>query len=209
MRIAKEGLIFILPASGLCLLSALWRLWFLSMLSLFLSFCFTFFFRNPKRTIPANENFFLSPADGKVIKIETLPSLHPNSRSITSVHIFLSLFDVHFTRAPLTATVEKITERKGKFFPAYKKEASFENQSKTLYFQGKEFPFIVKHTVGIAARRIRCYVKENQKVERGERIALMYFGSRVEVSFPSALELRVSPHQKVKAGETVLAEVMK
>jgi phosphatidylserine decarboxylase len=207
MSIAKEGLKFILPSAALaCALGAVgW--WLGSILLLALVLAFLFFFRDPRRTPPAGENLLVSPADGKVLAVDSLPS-HPDfTGPVNRVTIFLSLLDVHLVRSPFAATVGRVEYHAGKFLPAYRPEASTANESNTLVLKGVKTTLVMKQIVGVAARRIKCYVKEGQSVARGEKVGLMYFGSRVEITLPREPVLKVSLNQKVKAGESVIAEV--
>jgi len=207
MKIAKEGVRFILPCGILAVLffGAGW--WGMALPFLLLALAFSFFFRDPRRTVPEDKDVLLAPADGRVIKIDTAAS-HPLLPSpVTSVSIFLSLFDVHITRSPLSGVVQKIDYHPGQFFPAYKDEASSKNESNSLFLKGEKTDIFLKQIVGVAARRIKCYVSENEKITQGQKIGLMYFGSRVEVYCPPSVRLTVGLDQKVKAGETVIAGV--
>ncbi len=207
MRIAKEGFRFILPCAALAVLFFGIGWWGIALLFLAAGLAFCFFFRDPNRRIPQDEKALVAPADGKVVKIDATSS-HPLLPSpVTCVSIFLSLFDVHITRSPLSGTVEHIDYRPGQFFPAYKDEASLKNESNSMFLRGEETNLFLKQIVGVAARRIKCYVQENQKVARGQKIGLMYFGSRVEIYCPPSVRVKVDPGQKVKGGETIIAEV--
>lgn len=110
-------------------------------------------------------------------------------------------------RAPLAATVGRAEYRAGRFLKASRPEAGELNESRTLVFQGGAADLVLKMSVGVAARRIKAFVKAGDAVERGQRIGLMYFGSRVELTLPAAVEVRVRPQDKVRGGTTVLGEV--
>jgi phosphatidylserine decarboxylase len=207
MRIAKEGLGFILPCVALAAIFFAVGWWGLAVPFLIAGLGFSFFFRDPKRKIPGDENLLVAAADGKVIKIETAASHPLLPPPVTSVTIFLSLFDVHITRAPLSGRVQKIDYQPGRFFPAYKEEASLRNESNSLFLKGEKTDIFIKQIAGVVARRIKCYVKENEKVARGQKIGLMYFGSRVEIYLPPSVRVKVSLSQKIKAGETIIGEV--
>jgi phosphatidylserine decarboxylase len=207
MKIVKEGVCFVLPCGVLAVLFMGLGWWGFAVPFIILGLAFSFFFRDPKRRIPQDENVVIAPADGRVIKIDTAASLPLLSSPVTCVSIFLSLFDVHVTRAPLSGMVQKIEYHPGQFFRAYKEEASSRNESNSLFLKGEKTDIFLKQIVGVAARRIKCYVKEKEKVVRGQKIGLMYFGSRVEVYCPPSVRLSVDLNQKVKAGETIIAEV--
>jgi len=207
MRIAEEGLRFILPSAGLAILFALTGWWPLVVFFLLLAAAFTFFFRDPDRVPPPGEQLLVSPADGEVLGIDALPS-HPDLAGLVNkITIFLSLTDVHLVRSPLTATVVRTDYQPGKFLPAYKPEAGTHNESNTLVLKGGRTDLVMKMIVGVAARRIKCFVQAGAAVDRGQKVGLMYFGSRVELTLPPNVVLKVGLHQKVKAGETVIAEV--
>lgn len=207
MRVAKEGLPFILPSLALFLAGLALGWWPLALLALLLAGAFTFFFRDPERVPPAGERLLLSPADGLVLGVEPLPG-HPDlAGPATKVTIFLSLLDVHLVRAPLAATVARTEYRAGQFLKASRPEAGALNESRTLVFQGGPADLVLKMSVGVAARRIKAFVKAGDAVDRGQKIGLMYFGSRVELTLPAAVEVRVRPHDKVRGGVTVLGEV--
>jgi len=207
MRIAKEGLPFILSSLALTLAFLAQGWWPFSALFLLLACAFTFFFRDPDRVPPPGEHLLVSPADGEVLGIDALPS-HPDlAGPVNKVTIFLSLYDVHLVRSPLTATVVRADYHPGKFLPAYKPEAGAYNESNTLVLKNGLTDLVMKMIVGVAARRIKCFVQAGAAVARGQKVGLMYFGSRVEITLPQNVAIKVGLHQKVKAGETVIAEV--
>jgi phosphatidylserine decarboxylase len=207
MKIAKEGFLFIAPSLVLAVLLFYLGWWPLGAFFLLLAAAFVFFFRDPSRKIPEDESLVLSPADGKILRIDSLSS-HPDIPGpVTRVCIFLSLLDVHLTRAPLTGTVRRIDYHPGKFFPAYRDEASELNESNSLLIRGETVSVFLKQIVGVAARRIKCFVRADDRVVRGQKIGLMYFGSRVEVCLPPGTTIKAGVGQKVRAGESVIAEV--
>jgi phosphatidylserine decarboxylase len=207
MRIAKEGLRFILPASGLALLFGFLGLAVLAVLFFLLACAFSFFFRDPERVPPPGEHLLVSPADGEVLGIEAVDPQPGLGAPATKVTVFLSLYDVHLVRAPLAATVASVDYRPGKFLPAYKPEAGEHNESSALVLKGGKTDVVMKMIVGVAARRIKCFVKAGDAVARGEKVGLMYFGSRVELTLARSVAIRVGLHDKVKAGQTVIGEV--
>ncbi len=207
MKIVKEGYPFILAAAilGVLFWAAGW--WLLGIVFLLLAAAFAFFFRDPVRVVPDGENLLVSPADGLVMSVEALDSAPGIEGPANRIAIFLSLLDVHLVRSPLAASVGKVEYHPGKFLPAYRPEAGAVNESNTLTFVGGRTPLVLKMMVGVAARRIKCFVGEKAAVARGEKIGLMYFGSRVEVTLPRSVVIKTGPRSKVKAGESVIAEV--
>jgi len=207
MAIAKEGLKFILPSAGLSAALGAFGWWPAALFFLVLAAAFLFFFRDPRRTPPDGERLLVSPADGRVLGVEALSS-HPElAGPVHKISIFLSLTDVHLVRSPIAAAVAKVEYHPGKFLPAYRPEASAANESNTLVLRGGKTALVMKQIVGVAARRIKCFVKEGQSVARGEKVGLMYFGSRVEITLPRDAVIKVGLNEKVKAGESVIAEV--
>ena len=207
MRIAKEGLPFILASLSLTLAFLAQGWWPAAILFAVLASAFTYFFRDPDRVPPPGDHLLVSPADGEVLGIDALPSLPDLTGPVNKITIFLSLYDVHLVRSPLTATVVRSDYHPGKFLPAYKPEAGAHNESNTLVLKGGVTDLVLKMIVGVAARRIKCFVKASAAVARGQKVGLMYFGSRVEITLPQNVTIKVGLHQKMKAGETVIAEV--
>jgi len=207
MTIGKEGLKFILPSAGLAVLFGALPFWPAAVFFLLLAAAFTFFFRDPRRTPPEGDHLLVSPADGEVLAIDALPAHSDLPGPVNRVTIFLSILDVHFVRSPLAGTVSRMDYNPGRFLPAYKPEAGDVNESRTMVLKGGKSDLVIKMIVGVAARRIKSYVKEGQAVDRGRKVGLMYFGSRVEIFLPREVAVRAAPRQKVKGGETVIAEV--
>ena len=207
MRIATEGLRFILPAAGLALLFALIGLGPLALLAFLLACALTFFFRDPDRVPPDGEDLVVAPADGEVLGLEAVETSPGLGGPATKVTIFLSLLNVHIVRAPLAATVASVEYRPGKFLQAFKPEAGELNESTTLTLRGGRVEAIMKLSVGVAARRIKTFVRPGEAVRRGQKVGLMFFGSRVELTLPRTVAIKAALHDKVKAGETVIGEV--
>jgi phosphatidylserine decarboxylase len=206
MGVAKDGLKFVLPFLALAV--ALWALgwWPAGVFFLFVAGAFAFFFRDPRRIPPEGESLLVSPADGRVLAVEALAS-HPELEGpVNKITIFLSLLDVHLVRSPIAATVSKMDYIPGRFLPAYRPEAGTANESNTLVLRGSRTALVMKEIVGVAARRIKSFVTAGQAVSRGQKIGLMYFGSRVEITLPRGAVLKVGPGQKVRAGLSVIAE---
>ena len=147
------------------------------------------------------------PADGEVLGVDPIDAPPGIEGPAVKVTIFLSLYDVHIVRAPLAATVASVDYRPGKFVPAYKPEAGEHNESTTLALKGGRVDAIMKMIVGVAARRIKTFVLPGQAVTRGQKVGLMFFGSRVELTLPARVAIKAGLHDKVKAGETVIGEV--
>lgn len=208
MRPAKEGLKFILPALGAALACFLAGWTLVGVLFLVPAAAFIFFFRDPERLPPEGEHLIVSPADGRVMAVEETTS-HPDlGGPARRVVIFLSLLDVHVVRSPVAGRAVAVRYKPGCFLPAYRPEAGERNESSTIILREGPTDLVLKLMVGVAARRIKRFIKEGDAVARGQRVGLMYFGSRAEVFVPPTAAVRVSPGMKVRAGESVIAEVV-
>lgn len=165
---------------------------------------FAYFFRDPERQIPAGDRLVVSPADGRVVIAGPTDGRWSPPGDWQQITIFLSPMDVHINRTPVEGRVTRIEYRPGKFLPAYKEDAS-QNELNEIWIESHGEPIVVRQIVGVLARRIVCRVTEGQTLERGERIGLMKFGSRMDVFLPPRARLLVRVGDTVVAGETVLA----
>jgi len=211
MRIVRDGWKFILPLLVLAVVFFfLWRIG--GLLLLVLASLILFFFRDPERKIPEGEDLILSPADGKVIDISEVgeESFLPCGRKV--VRIFMSIFNVHVQRSPVKGKVEWVKYNPGKFIAAYTEKASERNESNLigirtdngLNLSGQTV--LVKQIAGSVARRICCWCKEGDKLNVGQRIGMIRFGSRVDVYLPQEIEIRVNKGDRVVGGETLLGK---
>lgn len=159
------------------------------------------FFRDPERPIPADPCLIVSPADGKVVAVvgEEL-----DGRPVRRVSIFMSPFDVHVNRSPISGTIQSVTYKPGRFHVASEPRASIENEQNVFIVRGEAGDIVVKQIAGLLARRIVFWKRPGDAVERGERVGLIKFGSRVDVAVDPRIELRVQVGDRVKAGESVL-----
>lgn len=168
---------------------------------------FTYFFRDPERVVPAGEGLVVSPADGRVVIAGPTDGRWSPPGDWQQITIFLSPMDVHMNRTPVDGRVTRVEYRPGKFLPAYKEEASENEQNEIWIDHNGEF-VVVRQIVGVLARRVVCRVNEGQHLQRGERIGLMKFGSRMDVFLPKRAQLLVMVGQTVVGGETVLARLI-
>ncbi|MBN1382730.1 MAG: phosphatidylserine decarboxylase family protein [Deltaproteobacteria bacterium] len=204
--IAREGWPFIILFGGLTVISALFGIgWLTGLLFITAIFC-TWFFRNPERSIPIDMNAVLSPADGKVIKIEEdFVSDEMAEGSFKKVSIFMNIFNVHVNRIPCSGKIAAIGYKKGKFLSANLDKASELNEKNSVLIKmddGREL--LVVQIAGLIARRIVCWLTEGMLVKKGERFGLIRFGSRLEVFFPRDSRISVAVGDKVKAGESII-----
>jgi phosphatidylserine decarboxylase len=163
-----------------------------------------YFFRDPERQVPQDPGVVVSPADGRVMIAGPSDGRWAPPGDWQQVTIFLSPMDVHMNRSPVAGRVTRIDYRPGKFLPAYDEGAN-ENELNEVWIDHDGRPVVFRQVVGMLARRIVCRVQEGEHVERGQRVGLMKFGSRMDVFLPSDATLRVSVGDRVVAGETVLA----
>ena len=207
MRIAKDGLsiisfIFVLGLAFLAI-SFTNSLFLILSVLMFVFLAFTiFFFRDPEREIGKN---IVSPADGKVIKIEKIKDSDVGDS--IKVSIFMSVFDVHVNRMPMDGKILKIERVEGKFFPAYSEESE-KNEKNIILAETKIGKIKIIQIAGIFARRIVCYVKEGKNIAKGERIGMIKFGSRVDLILPKdKVRLRIRVNDKLRAGVDEIAEL--
>lgn len=203
----RDGYLFFIPP---LILSALFYLLFLyagSIILLYTAFILfivsqfmIFFFRDPERKIPHGENIIVSPVDGKVLKVGTGDSGEKN------LSIFLSLFNVHVNRVPVSGKVVDIRKRPGIFRAAYKPEAEKINAAIETDISTPYGLVTVRQVVGILARRLVNRLKIGDEVRSGQRFGLMRFGSRLDLFLPSGAELEISEGKRVKGGSTILGE---
>ncbi len=201
----RDGFLY---AFGLGVVAVL--LWWLTKISLLvaipvvLALFFLWFFRDPNRTIPSEPGQIISPADGVVTEAEWIETV---TGSRLRLSIFLNVFDVHVNRAPVSGTVKIVEHRKGHFMNAMNPESVLHNEQTLVVIEGDGYDVGFKQIAGLLARRIVCNVKPGDRVERGQRVGLIKFGSRVDVLMPAEANLRVKTGMRVKGGSTVLAQV--
>ena len=168
---------------------------------------FTFyFFRDPERVVPLGDDILVSPADGLITNI----SEHKEGKkSYTKVSIFLSVFNVHIQRLPVSGQITKIDYIEGKFINATLDKASEDNERLRLTLKSGSNVIYITQIAGLIARRIICYLKTNERVNQGERYGIIKFGSRVDIEFPNSYNLMVSIGQQCIGGETIIARDFK
>jgi phosphatidylserine decarboxylase len=207
MRIDPAGYPFIAGAVVPAAIAALARRPVIATSLAALAGFFTYFFRDPDREVPRQPGLVVAPADGRVMIAGPSDRRWAPPGEWKQITIFLSPMDVHINRTPVEGRITRIDYRPGRFLPAYN-EASNDNELNEIWIDHGGEPVVVRQVVGILARRIVCRVREGQTIERGERIGLMKFGSRMDVFLPPRAELRIAVGEHVTAGETVLAELL-
>lgn len=195
----------------LALAAVLCRLFGWSALFWLLAACtgFTlFFFRDPDREAPLDPSLVISPADGKVLRVEAVQDEFLGGPA-TKIAIFLSVFNVHVNRSPITGEVKFQAYRAGKMLPAFKSHASEENERNALGIEGQGIRVAVHQITGFIARRIVSRVKPGDHLLQGQRFGLIKFGSCTELVVPAGLEVLVREGDVVRGGETVMAKIPK
>jgi phosphatidylserine decarboxylase len=168
---------------------------------------FTFyFFRDPERVVPIGDDILVSPADGLITNITEIKE---GKKLYTKVSIFLSIFNVHIQRLPISGEVTKIDYIEGKFINATLDKASDENERLKLTIKNGNNLIYVTQIAGLIARRIVNYVKPNENINQGERYGIIKFGSRVDIEFPNNFKLLVNEGQQCIGGETIIAQDIK
>ena len=209
--ILEDGWRFVAIFAGVAFVGALtglaWLFWPLLLLMLWS----VYFFRDPSRGVPQQDDLLIAPADGLVqMIVDAVPpaELGLGERALTRVSIFLSVFDVHINRAPCTGTVEVVAYRPGKFLNAAADKASDENERSAIALRRADGTLVgCVQIAGWVARRIVTYAKPGQQIAAGERFGHIRFGSRTDLYLPPGARLLVAAGQRMIGGETVMAEL--
>jgi len=204
--LAREGWPFVAAAAVLAAVVA-WQAGFAWSIPLWLILAFVAqFFRDPPRQVRAGPRAVLSPADGRIVKVEAVRDPHTGQDSLL-ISVFMNVFNVHSNRAPVDAVVERIQYRPGAFVNADLDKASDQNEANVLVLRtpGGEQVSVVQ-VAGLIARRILCYAHAGDELARGQRFGFIRFGSRVDVYLPRFVRPMVAAGDAVYAGTSVLAE---
>jgi phosphatidylserine decarboxylase len=205
----REGMPFI----GMFALASLFLFWLwspLGWLATMATLWCVYFFRDPERVTPIREGIMVSPADGRVSRVSNaLPpkELDLGERPLTRVSIFMSVFDCHVNRSPMTGKVERIVYHPGAFVSADLDKASEGNERNSLVIAAGKARIGVVQIAGLVARRIVCFARPGEGIGAGERIGMIRFGSRVDVYLPEGVKALVAEGQTAVAGETVIADL--
>ena len=192
---------------GLALLAVATFVWFfthnpwLTAIPVLLAMFFLWFFRDPSRKIPTGPGVIVSPGDGKVDGAEWIET---TVGSRLRVSVFLNVFDVHVNRCPVEGMVTLVEQRAGQFLNAMNEESAVLNEQTLVMIDTGEFMVSFKQIAGLLARRIVCNLKAGDRVQRGQRMGLIKFGSRVDVLLPAEAELHVKVGDRVKGGSSIL-----
>ena len=205
--IHREGWKFFIAFIALAFFS-LFFIKILSFIFIFISLFTLWFFRDPERHFDSNDNQLLSAADGKICFIgeENPPSETQFKEKMKKISIFMNVFNVHVNRSPVDGNIEKVIYKNGKFFNASLDKASEHNERNSIIIETNTDKIVVVQIAGLIARRILSFISEGDKIDKGDRIGLIRFGSRVDIYFPSTYDIKVNQNDIVVAGETVIAE---
>ena len=214
MNFAREGLSLIVIAAliavgafGLALTRRSWPLWLLAFCLTIVALWVAYFFRDPVREGERGDRLVISPADGRVVMItEVDEPIFMKSKAVR-VSVFMNVFNVHVNRYPVTGTVRYVEHKAGKFLNAAAENASIENEQASIGIETGSNNILVRQIAGLIARRIIADSKEGDRVQQGDRMGLIRFGSRVDVFLPAATKLRVKVGDVTFAGVTVLGDL--
>jgi phosphatidylserine decarboxylase len=173
-----------------------------AVLPLLLALFFLWFFRDPERAIPHEAGALVSPGDGKVTDVSFVTV---GGEKQARISIFLSVFDVHVNRSPIAGVVREVRYQRGKFLNAMNQASAEQNEQNIVRVEGDGQVVVFKQIAGLLARRIVFHPKVGDRLERGQRVGLIKFGSRVDVLFDAAASLHVKVGDRVRGGASVLA----
>jgi len=173
-----------------------------ALVPLLLAVFFLWFFRDPERVIPDSLGAVVSPGDGKVTDVSFVTL---GGEKQTRISIFLSVFDVHVNRSPIAGVIREVRYQRGKFLNAMNRASAEQNEQNIVRMEGEGQMVVFKQIAGLLARRIVFHPKVGDRLERGQRVGLIKFGSRVDVQFDAAASLQVKVGDHVRGGASVLA----
>lgn len=202
---ARDGIPYVVVPGILTVLALLLGYWPIAIAFGMLAAFMAYFFRDPSRQLPNDANVVVSPADGKVTRVQPVDS--GSDTSPTLVSIFLSPFDVHINRAPIAGKITNITYMKGKFLIATNENASLVNEQNSLTIEGEKITVVCKQIAGILARRIVCWKHAGERVALGERFGLIKFSSRTDLVLPPTVSVSVKPGDRVKGGSSIIGRI--
>lgn len=203
MRIAREGIPYIVVPVLLAAAGAALGFWYVAAILFLVTLFMAFFFRDPKRVPPTDPDVVVSPADGRVTRIG--PAM-PGA-DLTVISIFLSPLDVHINRSPIGGKIVDVLYSPGKFLMATNEKASLVNEQNALTIQGEKITVVCKQIAGILARRIVCWKVAGDNLGLGERFGMIKFSSRTDVLLPANVRVTVKEGDRVRGGTTVIGRI--
>lgn len=210
MKIVKDGYPFIIFSILAGFVTRRFSRLLSNLFFIFAGFC-AFFFRDPDREFVEDDNKIISPADGSLVAVEECEEPDYIKGPAYKIAIFMSIFNVHINRAPISGTVDYINYRPGNFDAAFNPRASFDNEMNVMGLQNSNIKVLVKQIAGFVARRIVCDVTEGDMLTQTDRFGMIKFSSRVEIFIPKRddIKINVSLADQVRGGQTVIAEFVK
>lgn len=200
--IVREGIPWVLIPLAAAVAALFLGPWWPAAALFLLAAFMAYFFRDPRREPPEEANLVVSPADGRVTRVERIKT--DEGGEATVVSIFLSPFDVHVNRAPVAGTVLDVTYTKGRYVMATRADASLVNEQNALTIGGERMTVVCKQIAGVLARRIVCWKRPGDRLALGERFGLIKFGSRTDLVLPPEVGVEVEAGQRVKGGVTII-----
>lgn len=204
MGIVKESIPYILVPLLLGVAAGVFGFWYVAASLLVVALFMAFFFRDPKRIPPTDPDVIVSPADGRVTRIE---SAGQGTQWQTVISIFLSPLDVHINRSPIPGKIVDVLYSPGKFLMATNEKASLVNEQNALTIQGDRITVVCKQIAGILARRIVCWKGKGDSLGLGERFGMIKFSSRTDVLLPANVNVTVKEGERVRGGITVIGRI--
>ena len=210
MKIVKEGYPFIIFSILAGFVTRRVSRLLSHLFYIFAGFC-AFFFRDPAREYCEDDNKIYSPADGSLVAVEECEETEYIKGPAYKIAVFMSIFNVHINRAPISGTVDMVSYRPGSFDAAFNPRASFDNEMNVIGIQNSKIKVMVKQIAGFVARRIVCDVAEGDMLTQTDRFGMIKFSSRVEIFIPKRddIKINVTLAEPVRGGQTVIAEFIK
>lgn len=203
LSIVRESIPYIVIPLVLGAAAAAFGFWYIGLFFLFITLFMAYFFRDPKREPPGDSDVVVSPADGRVTRIE----LAADTDAPTLISIFLSPLDVHINRSPIQGKIVDVIYSKGKFLMATNEKASLVNEQNALTIQGEKITVVCKQIAGILARRVVCWKGKGDELKLGERFGMIKFSSRTDVLLPANVQVTVAEGDRVRGGVTVIGRI--
>jgi phosphatidylserine decarboxylase len=201
----RDGIPFVLTPLALAILAFAFGYWHVALLLVVVAAFMAFFFRDPRRSVPDEDDLVVSPADGRVTRVAQLDESDPSSPKVVS--IFLSVFDVHVNRSPIAGEIADSTYTRGKFVIATRADASLVNEQNSLTIRGARMTVVCKQIAGVLARRIVCWKRVGDHVGLGERFGLIKFSSRTDLILPHEVEVAVRVGDRVRGGVSIIGRL--
>jgi phosphatidylserine decarboxylase len=204
LSIVRESIPYIVIPLLLGAAATAFGLWYVGLLFLLIALFMAYFFRDPKRVPPSDPNVVVSPADGRVTRIDSSAT---EADAPTLISIFLSPLDVHINRSPIPGKIVDVVYSPGKFLMATNEKASLVNEQNALTIQGEKITVVCKQIAGILARRVICWKGKGDQLKLGERFGMIKFSSRTDVLLPANVKVTVAEGDRVRGGVTVIGRI--